>query len=165
VLPAPESPLTYPANPSQRPQDSKLQLSFDISFSLDVRDNRGFVGREYLLENLKQEIEKDKDGLNIIVLYGTGGMGKMQLVLKYIYQQYENYSSVFFVNTASVQTTILGFIQIMQQLVQHHGQSSDDYVHIGQLLGMAGKLDSAGCFMVTSEPEEQHVVSAVRQWF
>jgi len=61
--------------------------------------------------------------------------------------------------------TILGFIEIMQQLVQHNGQSSDDYVHIGQLLGMAGKLDPAGCFTVTSEAEEQHVVSAVRQWF
>jgi len=164
VLPVLECPLAHLAHP-HRFQDSKLKLSFDIPFSLNIRDNRGFVGREYLLENLKQEIEQGKDELNIIVLYGTGGMGKTQLALKYIYQQYGNYSSVFFVNTASVQTTILGFIQIMQRLVQHHGQSSDDYAHIGQLLGMAGKLDPAGCFTVTSEPEEQHVVSAVRQWF
>jgi len=165
VLPESESPLAHSVNPPYRFQHSKLKLSFDISFSLSIRDNRGFVGRKYLLENLKQETEKGKDGLNIIVLYGTGGMGKTQLALKHIYQQYGNYSSVFFVNTASVQTTILGFIQIMRRLVQHHGQSSDDYAHIGQLLGMAGKLDSTGCFTVTSESEEQHVVSAVRQWF
>jgi len=165
VLPPPECPLVHPANPSHRFQDSKLKRSFDIPFSLNIRDNHGFVGREYLLENLKQEIEKGKDRLNIIVLYGTGGMGKTQLALRYIYQQHGNYSSVFFVNTASVQTTILGFIQIMQRLVEHYGQSSDDYAHIGQLLGMAGKLDPAGCFTVTSEPEEQHVVSAVRKWF
>jgi len=114
---------------------------------------------------LQQEIEKGKDRQNIIVLYGTGGMGKTQLALKYVYQQYRNYSSVFFINTASVQTTILGFTDIMQRLVQHHGQISDDYAHIGRLLGMAGKLDPAGCFTVTSEHEERHVVNSVKQWF
>jgi len=164
VLPVLECPLAHLAHPN-RFQDSKLQPSFDIPLALDARENCHFVGREYLLEKLMEEIEKGKDSLNIIVLYGTGGMGKTQLALKYVYQQYRNYSSVFFVNTASVQTTILGFIQIMQRLVQRHGQISDDYAHIGRLLGMAGKLDPAGSFTVTSEPEEQHVVSAVRQWF
>jgi len=154
VLPALESPLA-----------PKLKLVFDIPFSLSARENCHFVGREYLLEKLKQEIEKGKDSLNIIVLYGTGGMGKTQLALKYVYQQYGNYSAVFFVNTASIQTTILGFTQIMQRLVERHGQISDDYAHIGRLLGMAGKLDLAGHFTATSEPEEQHVVSAVKKWF
>jgi len=161
VLPAPESPRAHP----YRFQYSKPKLSFDIPFFLNVRENSGFTGREYLLENLKQEIEKGKDRQNIIVLHGTGGMGKTQLALKYIYQQYRNYSSVFVINTTSAQTTILGFIQIMQRLVQHHGQISDDYTHIGRLLGMAGKLDPAGCFTVTSEHEEQHVVNSVKQWF
>jgi len=164
VLPTSESPLTHPANPS-RGQDSKLKLSFDIPFLLNVRENCDFIGREDLLENLKQEIEKGKDSQNIIVLYGTGGMGKTQLALKYVYQQYGNYSSVFFVNTASVQTTILGFTEIMQRLVQRHGQTSQDYAYVSQLLGMPGKLDPTGCFTVTSEPEEQHLVNAVKQWF
>jgi len=164
VLPASESTLAYPAYPHRSQQHSKLTLLFDIPFSLNVGENCDFVGREYLLEKLRQEIEKGKDSQNIIVLYGTGGMGKTQLALKYVYQQYRNYSSVFFVNTTSVQATILGLIQIMRRLVQRHGQTSDDYVHIGQLLGMAGKLDPAGCFTVTPE-EEQHVVHAVQQWF
>jgi len=164
VLPASEGTLAHPAHPHRSQEHSKLTLLFDIPFSLNVGENCDFVGREYLLEKLKQEIEKGKDSQNIIVLHGTGGMGKTQLALKYVYQQYRNYSSVFFVNTASIQTTILGFTQIMQRLVQRHRQISDDYVHIGQLLGMAGKLDSAGCFTVTPE-EEQHVVSAVKQWF
>jgi len=164
VLPASESTLAHPAHPHRFQQHSKLKLLFDIPFSLNVGENCDFVGREYLLEKLKQEMGKGKDRQNIIVLYGTGGIGKTQLALKYVYQQYRNYSSVFFVNTASVQTTILGFIQMMQRLVQRHGQISDDYVHIGRLLGMAGKLDPAGCFTVAPE-EEQHVVSAVKQWF
>jgi len=164
VLPASEGTLAHPAHPQQFQQHSKLKLLFDIPFSLNVGEICDFVGREYLLEKLRQEIEQGKDSRNIIILYGTGGMGKTQLALKYVYQQYRNYSSVFYVNTASVQTTILGFIQIMQRLVQRHGQISGDYVHIGQLLGMAGKLDSAGSFTVIPE-EEQHIVSAVKQWF
>jgi len=87
-------------------------------------------------------------------------MGKTQLALKYVNQQYANHSSVFLVNTASVQATIFGFTQIMQRL----RQISDDYAYIGQLLGMAGKLDPAGCFTVTPA-EKQHVVSTVKQWF
>ncbi|RPB20143.1 hypothetical protein L211DRAFT_743785, partial [Terfezia boudieri ATCC MYA-4762] len=53
---------------------------------------------------------------NTIVLYGTGGMGKTQLALEYIHQHYKDHSSVIWVNAASSQTTILGFIQIMQRL-------------------------------------------------
>jgi len=165
VLPTSEGTLAHTAHPHRFQQHSKLTLLFDIPFFLNVGENCDFVGREYLLEELGQEIEKGKDRRNIIVLYGTGGMGKTELALKYAYQQYRNYSSVFFVNTASVQTTILGFTQIMQRLVQRHGQISDDYAQIGRLLGMAGKLDPAGYFTVTSEPEEQHVVHAVKQWF
>jgi len=90
-------------------------------------------------------------------------MGKTELALKYVYQQYGNYSSVFFINTASVQTTILRLTDIMQRLVQRHGQISDDYAHIGRLLGMAGKLDPARCFTIISEHEERHVVNSVKQ--
>ena len=162
VLPTSESSRTSPANP---PKGSTLKLSFDIPFLLNVRKNPNFVGREYLLESLAQGIEEGKNILNIIVLYGTGGMGKTQLALEYIYQHHKDYSSVFWVNTASVQTTIFGFTQIMQKLIQHHLQLSKDIANIGQLLGMAGKLDSTGCFTVTSEPEAQHVVDAVKRWF
>jgi len=160
--PTSESSLAHPAN---SPQGSLLKLSFDISFSPNVRKNPDFVGREYLLENLEREIEKGKDmGLNIIVLYGTGGMGKTQLALEYVYRHHKDYSSAFWVNTASVQTTILGFTQIMKQLIQRHGQLSEDYAHIGRLLGMAGKLDSTGGFAVISESDGQRVVDAVKQW-
>ncbi|KAF8418318.1 hypothetical protein EV426DRAFT_679825 [Tirmania nivea] len=67
--------------------------------------------------------------LNIVVLYGLGGMGKTQLALEYVYQYYHDYSSVFWVNAASVQTTILGFMQILQQIIEHHLQLSED-IHI-----------------------------------
>jgi len=106
VLPVWESSLAIPANP---PQGSPLKLLFDIPLFLNVRKNPDFVGRGYLLEILRQGIEEGNDILNIIIVYGTGGMGKTQLALEYVYQHHKDYSSVFWVNAASVQTTILGF--------------------------------------------------------
>ncbi|KAF8416892.1 hypothetical protein EV426DRAFT_703238 [Tirmania nivea] len=172
VLPKSESTVVPPANPTQAlpppaipPQGSPLKLLFDIPLFLNVRKDCEFVGREYLLKRLKREINEGKHMLNIIVLYGLGGMGKTQLALEYVYQYYHDYSSVFWVNAASVQTTILGFMQILQQIIEYHLQLSEDIAKIARLLGMAGKLDSTGCFTVTSESEAQHVVCAVKRWF
>ncbi|RPB23405.1 hypothetical protein L211DRAFT_825248 [Terfezia boudieri ATCC MYA-4762] len=146
-------------------QVPRLKLSFDIPFLLDVRKSSEFVGREYLIESLKQNVEEGKYTQNTIVLYGTGGMGKTQLALEYTHRHYREYSSVFWINATSDQTTILGFTQIMQRLIQHHAELSEDYSHIGRLLGMTGKLDSNGCFAVTQPSEAQYIVDAVKRWF
>ncbi|KAF8446939.1 hypothetical protein BGX38DRAFT_615123 [Terfezia claveryi] len=150
---------------SAKLQVSTLKLLFDIPFLPNVRKSAEFVGREYLIESLKQNVEEGKHTQNTIVLYGTGGMGKTQLALEYIHQHYRDYSSVFWINAASDQTTILGYTQIMQRLIKHHAEFSEDYSHIGRLLGMAGKLDFNGCFAVTQPSEAQYVVDAVKQWF
>jgi len=152
---------------SAKSQAPTLKLSFDIPFAPNIRNSPKFVGREYLLENLNQEVEDGKETQNTIVLYGAGGMGKTQLALQYIHQHYTDYSSVFWVNAANDETTILGFTQIMQRLIKHHAELSDNYnySHIGKLLGMPGKLDSNGSFVVTQPSEAQYVVDAVKQWF
>ena len=143
-----------------------LKLSFAIPFRLtNLPRNSGFIGREYLLESLKREIDHGNNTLNIIVLYGIGGMGKTQLALEYVYQSNKDYTSVFWINAASEETTILGFTGIMQQLIKYHARLSGNYSHISQLLGMAGKIDSKGNFSVAQPPEAQEVVEAVRQWF
>jgi len=150
---------------SAKSQVLTLEFSFDIPFGPNIRKSSKFVGREYLLEGLKQDVE-GKQAQNTIVLYGTGGMGKTQLALEYIHQHYKDHSSVFWINPASNQTTILGFTQIMQRLIlQASWKVSDDYSHIGRLLGMAGKLDSNGSFAATQPSEAQYVVDAVKQWF
>jgi len=146
-------------------QSSALKLSFDIPFLPNIRKSSEFVGREYLLESLKQEVDGSKYTQNTIVLYGTEGMVKTRLALEYINQHYKDHSSIFWINAASDQTTILGFTQIMQRLIKHHTQLSDDYSQIGRLLGMTRKLDSNGCFSVTQPSEAQHVVDAVKEWF
>ncbi|KAF8475539.1 P-loop containing nucleoside triphosphate hydrolase protein, partial [Kalaharituber pfeilii] len=150
-------------------QPTSLHLSFNIPFNLpDIRRNADFIGREDLLEQLKREIEKGAATMDIIqiVLHGMGGMGKTQLAMEYIYRHFKNYSSVFWINAASEQTTKISFTHIMQQLIKHHAKLSEkpDYPHIGRLLGMAGKLDSMGMFTVQQPSEEQHIVNAVKEW-
>jgi len=156
---------TRPVIIHTKTQVSMLKLSFDIPFLPNIRKSSDFVGREYLLENLKQEVEQGKHTQNTIVLYGTGGMGKTQLALEYIHQHHKDYSSAFWINAASDQTTVLGFTQIMQRLIEHHAQCSDDYSHIGRLLGMSGKLDSNGRFAVDQPSNRRYVVDAVKRWF
>ncbi|KAF8458523.1 P-loop containing nucleoside triphosphate hydrolase protein [Kalaharituber pfeilii] len=152
-------------------QSKSVSLSFDIPFNLpDIRRNSYFVGREGLLEQLKREIEVKEDAavmdITQVVLHGMGGIGKTQLALEYVYRHSGNYSSMFWINAASEQTTRITFTHIMQQLIKHHASLSDepDYAHIGRLLGMAGKLDSTGMFIVQQSSEEQHVVNAVKEW-
>jgi len=166
LLPTAGSTLALQIPPTS-PQDSQLKLSFDIPFlpNINIPKYSGFVGREYLLKALKQEVEEGNHTLNTIVLYGTGGMGKTQLALEYIHQNYKEHSSVFWINAASDQTTILGFTQIMQRLIRHHAEFSEDYSHVGQLLGMAGKLDSNGSFAVAQPSDAQYIVDAVKRWF
>ena len=76
VLPTWESSLTITVDP---PQASPLKLYFDIPLLLSVRKNCDFVGREYLLENLKRDIAEGKSMLGIVVLYGTGGRERHSL--------------------------------------------------------------------------------------
>jgi len=152
----------------------RLELSYDIPFyPPEVRRNATFVGREDVLEQLKKNIEAGSGGADMhmveVVLHGTGGMGKTQLALEYVYRHNEDYSSVFWVNAATEQSLKLGFTNIMQQLIQYHAQLSlsdkPDYTEIGRLLGMTGKIDAAGKFTVQQPAEEQYAIGAVKQWF
>ena len=148
----------------------RLELCYDIPFCYpEVQQNANFVGREDLLEQLKENIEAGSGRANMteVVLYGTGGMGKTQLALEFVHCHHEDYSSVFWVNAASEQSLKLGFTNIMQQLIQYHAQLSakPDYTEIGHLLGMTGKLDATGKFTIQQPGEEQHVVGAVKNWF
>ena len=106
-----------------------------------------------------------------VVLYGIGGVGKTQLALQYIDLHHQDYSSVFWVNAASEQTLRLGFVQIMQQLIDYHAQlqylddGEPDYTEIGRLLGMPGKVSELGRCSVQQQGDEQHIVNAVKRWF
>ncbi|KAF8465110.1 hypothetical protein BDZ91DRAFT_728791 [Kalaharituber pfeilii] len=167
VLPPDSTPVSVPQ--SQTVPKTRLCLSFNIPFNIsDVRRNPDFVERECLLEQLAHEIDEGRAAMNItqVVLHGMGGMGKTQIALEYVYRHHKDYSSVFWINASSEQTTKTSFIQIMEQLIEYHATLLDepDYKHIGSLLGMAGTLDSVGLFSTEKPEEEQHVIKAVKKW-
>ncbi|KAF8470653.1 P-loop containing nucleoside triphosphate hydrolase protein [Kalaharituber pfeilii] len=167
VLPPASTPISVLQ--TQTIPKTRLSLSFNVPINISyVRRNPDFVGREYLLEQLAHEIGEGRAAMDItqVVLHGMGGMGKTQIALEYVYHHRKDYSSAFWINAASEQTTKTSFIQIMEQLIEHHASLLDepDYKHIGNLLGMAGKLDSAGLFSTEKPEEEQHVIKAVKKW-
>lgn len=135
-----------------------------------VPRHASFVHRKELLAQLEQEIEKETANPIQVAIFGTGGMGKTHLALHYISSHHTEYSSAFFVNAASEQTTRLAFTRIMQQLIEAYAESDNnsklDYAEIGRQLGMAGRIDRAtGAFETTVPAEEQHIIDAVKQWF
>ena len=150
-------------------KSNTFKLSFAIDFNIQVdRRNPDFVGRADLLALLELQVKESQGGTAHIVLHGTGGMGKTQLALEYVYRHSTEYSSIFWVNAASTKTLERDFIIIMERLIEHHAQhfsgQDPDYTRIGQMLGMAGKLDSAGA-IILQVGEEKHVVNAVRRYF
>ena len=112
---------------------------------------------------------KDTGTRNTVVLYGTGGMGKTQLALEYVYRYHKEYSSIFWVNVGNKQTIHIGFTETLQQLIDHHANLSrnPDYSHISQLLRVSGQLDSAGKLVhaARGDTSGMEIINAVRQWF
>ncbi|KAF8477473.1 hypothetical protein BDZ91DRAFT_709309 [Kalaharituber pfeilii] len=104
-------------------------------------------------------------GINQVVLYGMGGMEKTQLALEYVYRHCGDYSSVFWINAATGETTKINLTHIMQRLFKHHAKLSDepDYIAIGRLLRMTGKLNLTGMFTVQHPIKEQHVINTVKE--
>lgn len=140
-----------------------------------VNQDPHFVQRKHFNALLISQIEAGartaalNPSINQVVLHGAGGMGKTQLVLNYVSCYHQNYSSVFWVNAASEETTKLAFLDIMQRLIDNYRAQSardpPDYVQIGRLLGMDGKLDPAsGSFNIRNPEDENYVVEAVKQW-
>lgn len=103
----------------------------------------------------------------MIVLYGMGGIGKTQITLEYVHTHHADYSSVFWVNATSEETTTVGFRSIAQRLVDHHAAvatAKPDYPRIAQLLSMTGIVDQDG--QLSAEKEDtKRMVEAVKRWY
>lgn len=150
----------------------QVTLSFNAGRDSAIPErNSSFVGRKYLLDRLQKEIQAGRRGSATrevhIVLYGTGGMGKTQLALEYVYSHSQDYSAVFWVNATSIETTTLGFVSIMQSLIDYHSKIASrlDYPRIAQILGMTGKVDERGRIISGEDKERDQIVDAVKDYF
>ncbi len=123
------------------------------------------MGREKYLDRLHQQLSE-----NVVVVHGTGGMGKSQLVREYVYRHEEVYKPVFWINTTSLQTTQSSFVMFGRRLIEHYasiGQDSiPDYISIAHHLGMSGLISEDGSLITKGGDDvTERIVEAVKRWF
>lgn len=142
-----------------------MQVSFDIPFDLEHRKNPHFTGRGDLLIRLDSEIEGRRSVP--IVLHGIGGIGKTQIVLEYIYTHKKKFTSIFWINAGTKESTQDGFREIAQRLVHEHARVSHDpkpdYLQIAKYFHMTDVIDVEGHISVKEE-HKKTVVQGIKQW-
>lgn len=145
-------------------------MTFKVPFALEYLRNPRFAGRESLLNALHAEVESNKASgqLKPIILHGTGGIGKSQVVVEYLYAHQKDHSSIFWINASTPGTVIIGFRLAAQRLIKEHAKlslkSQPHYPTIAKSLGMVGVVDEAGLL----SPDEVHsecIVDGMKLWF
>lgn len=160
------------------PGPGRLQLQplppsfskFNIPVHLPVQRNKRFVGRGDLLQKihniLKPAHGASKQGRQIAVLHGLGGMGKSQIVTEYAYRHSSSYTSVFWVDATSQATLAQSALAMTEQLVSHYqtkwGDSTPDFMQIGVMLGLPGFIKSTG--QIQDGCSLDLVVRAIKNW-
>jgi hypothetical protein len=150
----------------------QIHDEFEIPLQLDQPMITHFTGRETYLNRLNEMIAPNgaiaKDRVtNTIVILANGGMGKTQLVLKYISRHSNLFSAVFWVNASSLETMQTSFIGIAEQLIKHYAKmqkgSSPDYFSIARHLDMVGLVNEKGRIVI-GENSPRLVINAVKGW-
>ena len=143
---------------------------FQIPLGLSYERNENFTGREVELEALHKLVEDTRarrSRSSPIVICGTGGMGKTQLVREYVYKHKVDFSSIVWIDAQTVQTTRTGFLNFIQRLIDHYARKSNaspaPYQRIARLLNMGGLVTTDGQVTLTENTILQAVL-AVKLW-
>lgn len=73
-------------------------LDFKLPLKLEDMKNIRFTGRQKFLAQLHGQPKLSREenlSCKITILHGTGGMGKIQIALEYVYTNYREYGLVF----------------------------------------------------------------------
>lgn len=101
------------------------------------------------------------------MIYGTGGVGKTQLVREYAYSHAKKFSSIIWVDAQSLHTTQNSFLEFLQRLIHHHARRSaispPPYAKIARYLNITGMIDETGN-IISSDTVSVRAVSAIREW-
>lgn len=144
-------------------------MTFEIPFELEHLRNSRFTGRKLLLDTLDAEVKANACARSRpIVLHGTGGVGKTQIVTEYIYLHREEYDSVFWINTSSPETILQGFRAAAQRVIRQHANitlgANPDYALVAKSLGMVGVVDENGTLSI-DEKYNQAIIDGMKLWF
>lgn len=83
--------------------------------NLPAARNAYFIGREEILQELRQRLAPDGQ-LHIQAITGLGGIGKTQIALEYVYRYQRDYTHLFWVSADSPETIVSEFGKIAREL-------------------------------------------------
>lgn len=159
------------ADPNEAAEKNEgVQTTFNIPFELEYLRNHRFTGRESLLGEIHSAVKaNDASGQPTpIVLHGAGGIGKSQIIVEYLYTHQEERSSIFWINSATRDTAILGFRAAAQRLIKEHAKislkSQPHYPTIAKKLGLIGVVDENGLLFPGAEHDEC-IINGMKLWF
>jgi len=140
--------------------------NFNVPLELDYSRNTSFIGRQGDLEHIHNficDINSKKKVATPLVIHGTGGVGKTQLVREYVYVHAADFTSIIWIDAQSLQATQTSFLGFMQKLIYLHARRSmvtpPPYAKIARHLSMTGFIDETGR-IILNEIVSNQVVSA-----
>ena len=100
-------------------------ISFAIDFSLPATlPFAHFVAREEELTEISRLLHS-RDGPNVVVIHGLGGMGKTQLAKRYATRQRDDYSAVFWFNARDRNSLQQSFVAAGERISLQHPTAVD----------------------------------------
>lgn len=99
--------------------------NFNVPLELDYSRNTNFSGRHEALEHIhcfRSDIRSNKREAIPLVIHGTGGVGKTQLVQEYAYAHVDDFSSIISVDAQSFYTTQSSSLRFLQRLIDLHAR-------------------------------------------
>jgi len=121
------------------------------------------VGRESEINDVHLFLS-DNSGhkQRVVLLFGTGGMGKSQIALEYAYRFQRNYTSVFWIDARSKESTEAGFVDAAQRIVWYLSRKSS-FEEAAKEIGVFRLLNKEG--LSSKEPKARlQVVQAMKDW-
>ncbi|KAH8722879.1 hypothetical protein GQ44DRAFT_774658 [Phaeosphaeriaceae sp. PMI808] len=135
---------------------------FNILLMLSYNHNPSFTSRIQDLDQMRGFLEqaRQKKRLSVpLVIYGTGGIRKTQLVREFVFARSTDFSSIIWIDARNLQNLRNGFTSFMQKLLECYvGKSRvtpPPYLRIARYLGISGLVDKDGRITADSNALDQ----------
>jgi len=120
-----------PPPPQEVGSKPEPRLEAEAPWNVPFARNPFFTGRAQLLERLHQLLNRSQRAAlsQSLALSGLGGIGKTQTAIEYAYRYRDEYSAVFWVRAASLDTLVTDFVALAR-LLNLPGQDAQDQMLI-----------------------------------